>query len=74
MKAKEVVRKVIPYQIRKKIKGNVKHKKVNIYKKRYDQLDFNECKKVSVIIPNYNYEKFIEERIDSVLVTNLSHL
>lgn len=68
MKVKEVVRKVIPYQIRKKIKGNVKHKKVNIYKKRYDQLDFNECKKVSVIIPNYNYEKFIEERIDSVLL------
>lgn len=40
--------------------------KLNIYKNNYDKLD-GSFKKVSVIIPNYNYQNFIIERIDSVL-------
>lgn len=45
--------------------------KTNIYKeykkrKRNSKI-FNNIKKVSVVIPNYNYEKYIEERIDSVI-------
>ena len=41
-------------------------KKINIYQKNLDKITGN-VKKVSVIIPNYNYENFIIERIDSVL-------
>ncbi len=40
--------------------------KVDIYKKRARKTLVAD-KKVSVIIPNYNYEDFITERIDSVL-------
>jgi len=40
--------------------------KVNIYKNRHPKYTGN-VKKVSVIIPNYNYEKYIEERIDSIV-------
>ena len=40
--------------------------KVNIYKNRHPKYTGN-AKKVSVIIPNYNYEKYIEERIDSIV-------
>ena len=39
---------------------------IDIYKNIDKKIDTN-IKKISVIIPNYNYEKFIEERIDSVL-------
>ena len=31
-------------------------------------MELSNPKKVSVVIPNYNYEKFIEERIDSVVL------
>lgn len=40
--------------------------KINIYSKKYPKYT-GEVKKVSVIIPNYNYSNFIIERIDSVL-------
>lgn len=41
--------------------------KTNIYKENYKKLDIRNPKKVSVVIPNYNYENYIIERIDSVL-------
>lgn len=42
-------------------------KKINIYNNKSEKLRLENPLKVSVIIPNYNYEKFIIERIDSVL-------
>lgn len=39
--------------------------KIDIYKENLEKI--NGDKKVSVIIPNYNYENFIIERIDSIL-------
>ena len=44
------------------------NKKINIYKKQKEKLNIEEPKKISVIIPNYNYKDFIIERIDSVLM------
>ena len=43
-------------------------KKINIYNNVKNKLNIENPKKVSVIIPNYNYENFIIERIDSVLM------
>ena len=43
-------------------------KKVNIYKQNSKKIDIKNPLKVSVIIPNYNYDKFIIERIDSILL------
>ena len=40
--------------------------KVNIYEEKVSKYS-GKIKKVSVIIPNYNYENFIVERIDSIL-------
>ncbi len=40
--------------------------KVNIYEEKVPKYS-GKIKKVSVIIPNYNYENFIVERIDSIL-------
>ena len=42
--------------------------KVNIYKEKNQKLRLDNPLKVSVIIPNYNYENFIIERIDSILL------
>ncbi len=69
MSAKEIRRKIIPYSIRKKIVDHKKIRKIDIYQERGNCYDVEEenCKKVSVVIPNYNYEDFIEERIDSVV-------
>ena len=43
-------------------------KKINIYQNQMKKLDIKNPKKVSVIIPNYNYADFIIERIDSILM------
>ena len=40
---------------------------VNIYKEFTDQKVTENVKKVSVIIPNYNYSRFLNERIDSIV-------
>ncbi len=61
-----IIRKIIPYNIRKKYTDIKNQKKIDIYKLNPKKLMID-GKKVSVIIPNYNYENFIEERIDSVL-------
>lgn len=42
-----------------------KNEKINIYNMKYPKVEGN--KKVSVIVPNYNYENYIEERIDSII-------
>lgn len=42
-------------------------KSVDIYKDKKEKLKIDNPLKVSVIIPNYNYEKFLNERIDSIL-------
>ena len=44
------------------------NKKINIYKTQKKKLNINVPKKVSVIIPNYNYQDYIIERIDSILM------
>ncbi len=44
------------------------NKKINIYKTQKKELNINVPKKVSVIIPNYNYQDYIIERIDSILM------
>ena len=44
------------------------NKKINIYKHPKKKLNINNPKKLSVIIPNYNYSKYIIERIDSILM------
>ncbi|MCQ2241388.1 glycosyltransferase [Treponema sp.] len=41
--------------------------KIDIYAKNHTKLNVTEPKKVSVIIPNFNYSKYIIERIDSVM-------
>lgn len=40
---------------------------VDIYKEKKNNIIQKDIKKISVIIPNYNYEKYIIERIDSIL-------
>ena len=41
--------------------------KVNIYEKFSDSKVAENVKKVSVIVPNYNYAAFLNERIDSII-------
>ncbi len=40
--------------------------KVNIYKECKEKIKTKD--KISVIVPNYNYERFLKERIDSILL------
>ena len=42
--------------------------KINIYKTKAKKVKIENPKKVSVIIPNYNYQDYIIERIDSILL------
>ena len=44
------------------------NKKIDIYKKQKKKIKIENPKKVSVIIPNYNYANYIIERIDSILM------
>lgn len=44
------------------------NQKIDIYKNPMKKLEIKNPKKVSVIIPNYNYANFIIERIDSILL------
>lgn len=41
--------------------------KINIYEKFSDKKITDGVKKVSVVIPNYNYSSFLNERIDSII-------
>ena len=41
---------------------------MSIYKHAARKKNIINSKKVSVVIPNYNYENYIEERIDSILM------
>ena len=43
-------------------------KKIDIYKNQKKKLNIKNPKKVSVIVPNYNYANYIIERIDSILM------
>lgn len=43
-------------------------KKINIYRNKMSKIEIENCKKVSVIVPNYNYANFITERIDSIIM------
>ena len=55
-------------KIAKRIYNKIKKtKKVNIYKINKNKVNIKNLKKVSVVIPNYNYSNYIIERIDSVL-------
>lgn len=63
---KKLIRKIVPYGIRKKIVDIRNNKGVSIYSQKVNKI--NADRKVSVVIPNYNYEKYIEERIDSVMM------
>lgn len=47
--------------------GSTIENKTDIYKQAYPKFNIAEPKKVSVIIPNYNYADYIIERIDSIL-------
>ena len=42
-------------------------KKIDIYKHQKKKLKIENPKKVSVIIPNYNYEKYIEESLNYII-------
>lgn len=67
-KIKKVLLKVIPNFVYKAYKNKKDNKKVNIYKHEARKKNIINSKKVSVVIPNYNYENYIEERIDSILM------
>lgn len=63
---KKIIRKIIPYKLRKKYVEHRDSKIVNIYNKKYRKVTAD--KKVSVVIPNYNYANYLEERIDSIML------
>lgn len=67
-KIKKVLLKVTPNFVYKAYKNKKDNKKVSIYKNAARKKNIINVKKVSVVIPNYNYENYIEERIDSILM------
>ena len=62
-KIKNKIREKVRPQVQKAVNG-----KVDIYisKDKYPKV-INPIKKVTAVIPNYNYERFLDERIDSIL-------
>ena len=65
---KKMLLKVTPNSVYEKYKKTKNNRHVTIYKNDSEFHEYNDqYKKVSVIIPNYNYEKYIEERVDSIL-------
>ena len=42
-------------------------KKIDIYEFENKKININNPKKISVILPNYNYADYIIQRIDSIL-------
>ena len=46
----------------------LKRQKVSIYQKKTRKININNPKKVSAVIPNYNYARYLIERIDSILL------
>lgn len=67
-KIKKVLLKVTPNFVYKAYKNKKDNKKVSIYKNAARKKNIINVKKVSVVVPNYNYENYIEERIDSILM------
>lgn len=67
-KIKKVLLKVTPNFVYKAYKNKKDNKKVSIYKNAARKKNIINSKKVSVVVPNYNYENYIEERIDSILM------
>ena len=67
-KIKKVLLKVTPNFVYKAYKNKKDNKKVSIYKNTSRKKNIINVKKVSVVVPNYNYENYIEERIDSILM------
>ncbi len=67
-KIKKVLLKVTPNFVYKAYKNKKDNKKVSIYKNASRKKNIINVKKVSVVVPNYNYENYIEERIDSILM------
>ena len=63
---RRLFRKIVPLSIRKKVVNIFRKSKINIYKQSVKKVDCD--KKVSVVIPNYNYAKYIGERIDSIMM------
>ena len=67
----KVLYHLLPVNVRSRAKNfllNKKIEKVNIYSETAPKCCIQNPLKVSVIIPNYNYEKYIVERIDSILL------
>lgn len=60
----------ISRKLRKIIRKGInlfKLKKIDIYKMESKKIEIQAPKKISIVIPNYNYVEYIEQRIDSVL-------
>lgn len=67
-KIKKAILKITPDFVYEKYRNAKTNKHVTIYNKNSKFIKYsNNYKKVSVIVPNYNYEHYIEERIDSIL-------
>lgn len=65
--SKKVIRNIIPRKVLDLRNEKIKKNGIDIYKEKVDSIISSNVEKVSVIIPNYNYEKYIVERIDSIL-------
>ena len=67
-KIKKAILKITPDFVYEKYRDAKANKHVTIYNQNSKFTKYtSKYKKVSVIVPNYNYEHYIEERIDSIL-------